>query len=198
MRLYSYKITRDFGFAPNPFHGILTLATCKPGIRKGAVAGDIVVGCGSASNGLVGRAIFVARVSGKCSFQQYWDDPRFEPKKPYFGGSVSRGYGDNIYHRAAGGEWLQERSHHSLEDGGINAANLIRDTSADHVLWSTEFVYYGHAAIPIPANLRNVAGDDLYPATRDYRNSFPAAMIDAVENWFVTLPRNRQGWPGAW
>lgn len=198
MRLYSYKITRDFGFAPNPFHGVLTLATCKPGIRKGAVAGDIVVGCGSASNGLVGRAIFVARVSGKCSFQQYWDDPRFEPKKPYFGGSASRGYGDNIYHRAADGEWLQERSHHSLENGGINAANLIRDTSADHVLWSTEFVYYGHAAIPIPAILRNVAGDDLYPATRDYRNSFPAAMIDAVENWFATLPRNRQGWPGAW
>jgi len=198
MRLYSYKITRDFGFAPNPFHGILTLATCKPGIRKGAEQGDILVGCGSASNGLAGHVIFVARVSGKCSFQQYWDDPRFDPKKPFFNGSASRSYGDNIYHRTADGEWIQQRSHHSLANGQKNVANLIRDTSADHVLWSTDFVYYGNAAILIPAHLRNIAGEDLYPATRDYRNSFPAAMIDAVEEWFATLPRNRQGWPGAW
>nr|WP_269667332.1 hypothetical protein [Polaromonas naphthalenivorans] len=27
-------MTHDSGFAPNPFHGTLTLATCKPGIRR--------------------------------------------------------------------------------------------------------------------------------------------------------------------
>ncbi|WP_198140678.1 Nmad2 family putative nucleotide modification protein [Polaromonas naphthalenivorans] len=29
-----YLMTHDSGFAPNPFHGTLTLATCKPGIRR--------------------------------------------------------------------------------------------------------------------------------------------------------------------
>ena len=28
-----YKMTHDTGFAPNPFHGALTLATCKPAVR---------------------------------------------------------------------------------------------------------------------------------------------------------------------
>jgi len=34
-RLYLYTMTYDSGFAPNPFHGICTLACCKPGIRRG-------------------------------------------------------------------------------------------------------------------------------------------------------------------
>ena len=29
MRLFAYKMTHDTGFAPNPFWGYLTLATCK-------------------------------------------------------------------------------------------------------------------------------------------------------------------------
>jgi hypothetical protein len=34
----------DTGFAPNPFHDFLTLATCKPDIRKKAQIGDWVLG----------------------------------------------------------------------------------------------------------------------------------------------------------
>lgn len=34
MTLYSYVVAHDFGFAPNPFDGLCTLATCKPDIRK--------------------------------------------------------------------------------------------------------------------------------------------------------------------
>lgn len=198
MRLYSYKITRDFGFAPNPFHGCLTLATCKPGVRKGAKVGDIIVGCGSAENKLAGRAIFVARVAGKCTFQEYWDHPRFLAKRPCFNGSLSRAYGDNIYHADPDGAWIQERSHHSFPDGSINILNLERDTGSNNVLWSTDFVYFGGSAIPIPGNLRNFEGDDLYPSIRDYRNSYSPAMIAAVEDWYNGLPRNRQGWPEAW
>lgn len=32
--LYSYVIRQDSGFAPNPYYGVLTLACCKPRIRK--------------------------------------------------------------------------------------------------------------------------------------------------------------------
>ena len=34
MQLISYKVKHDTGFAPNPYFGILTLATCKPAIRR--------------------------------------------------------------------------------------------------------------------------------------------------------------------
>ena len=34
MTLFSYVIEHDLGFAPNPFHGVCTLACCKPQIRK--------------------------------------------------------------------------------------------------------------------------------------------------------------------
>ena len=36
----AYKMTHDTGFAPNPFHGYLTLATCKLGIRLKAKVGE--------------------------------------------------------------------------------------------------------------------------------------------------------------
>ena len=39
MYLYSYVITRDYGFAPNPFWNICSLATCKPQIRERALIG---------------------------------------------------------------------------------------------------------------------------------------------------------------
>ncbi|MFH1865797.1 MAG: hypothetical protein ABIK85_07930, partial [Candidatus Eisenbacteria bacterium] len=39
MRLFSYIVARDYGFAPNPFCGVCTLATCKPKIRESASVG---------------------------------------------------------------------------------------------------------------------------------------------------------------
>ena len=81
--LYTYVITRDFGFAPNPFHGLCTLATCKPDIRKTANVGDWIMGVGGRSLGIVKRkCIFLMKVSEKISFQDYWDDVRFSLKKP--------------------------------------------------------------------------------------------------------------------
>lgn len=44
MRLYSYIVAHDTGFAPNPFWGWCTLATCKPRIRKSAGVGDWIIG----------------------------------------------------------------------------------------------------------------------------------------------------------
>lgn len=42
-RIYRYVLQNDGGMAPNPRKGFLTLATCKPEIRKGARGGDWVV-----------------------------------------------------------------------------------------------------------------------------------------------------------
>lgn len=54
MKLYSYIVARDYGFAPNPFFGICTLATCKQKIRSAANVGDWVIGTGSKDYNLDG------------------------------------------------------------------------------------------------------------------------------------------------
>lgn len=199
MGMFAYKITRDFGFAPNPFHGLCTLATCKPHVRKGAREGDLVVGCGSAKNRLAGRMIFIMRVTGKCTFQEYWDATRFVEKRPNFKSSRDRAYGDNIYHHDNAGQWLQERSHHTFEDGSLNTDNLCQDTAVDAVLWSDDFVYWGGGAPEVPVAFRDFNGDDLYPSTRDFRRHFAKDFVAAVEDWFSALPeRGRRGRPAAW
>lgn len=48
-RIRAYKMTHATGFAPNPFDGYMTLACCKPMIRKKGIVnvGDWIVGVGS-------------------------------------------------------------------------------------------------------------------------------------------------------
>ncbi len=149
--LFAYAITRDFGFAPNPFHGICTLATCKPDVRKSAKVGDWVMGVGgSLLKPVKGKCICLMRVSEKISFQEYWDDDRFSIKRPSRNGSRVQMLGDNIYHKDDEGNWVQEDSHHSNPDGSPNLVNLRRDTGkTNKVLISDYFLYFGNQAIPI-------------------------------------------------
>src|SRR3979490_1807345 len=96
-KVYMYVVDRDFGFAPNPFHGCCTLATCKPDIRKGARVGDWVIGVGGSRLKATGRCMFAMRVTAKLSFNQYWESAEFLDKKPIRTGSRKMMVGDNIY-----------------------------------------------------------------------------------------------------
>jgi hypothetical protein len=95
------------------------------------------------------------RVTEKMSFDEYWNDPRFLCKRPVMNGSTKKLYGDNIYHHDENGNWKQEDSHHSKEDGEVNQDNLTKDTGAtDQVLISSEFFYLGDKMLTLPLNLR--------------------------------------------
>lgn len=148
-KAYSYIVARDYGFAPNPFFGVLTLATCKPGIRYSAEIGDFIIGNANKAHG--NKLIYMAKVSEILTFDQYWNDPRFQRKKPVMNGSLKKLYGDNIYHHDSDGNWMQEDSHHTHEDGSVNMDNLNRDTgTTNHVLICQEFVYLGKSMIDVP------------------------------------------------
>jgi hypothetical protein len=149
-RGYFYVVARDFGFAPNPFHGVCTLATCKPAIRRTARVGDWVFGVGGSKLKGVGRCIFAMKVTDAMAFDAYWSDPAFFDKRPVRNGSRRMMLGDNIYHRGDDGAWLQADSHHSRFDGSPNQHNLQRDTSGDRVLISRHFYYFGSGAPTIP------------------------------------------------
>ncbi len=150
MKLYSYVVARDFGFAPNPFFGFCTLATCKPMIRKHASVGDWVIGTGAKGTyEYQGRLIYAMQVSEILDFDNYWNDPRFVLKRPNLKGSLKVMYGDNIYRRE-GRRWVQADSHHSLPNGRLNKANLAWDTGVNRLLVATKFVYWGRSAPPLP------------------------------------------------
>ena len=164
MAIYSYKITRDFGFAPNPFYSMCTLATCKPKIRKTANIGDCVIGFGSAAkySRLKNKIIYIMRVEKKITFNEYWNGKEFQCKKPVMNGSLKQNYGDNIYH-FENGLWVQVDSHHSLKDGTPNILNVRKDTSSDNVLISKTYWYFGKEAVDVPSDLSVII-----PECRDY------------------------------
>jgi hypothetical protein len=183
VRLYSYVVARDFGFAPNPFYGFCTLAACKPDIRRTAQVGDWVVGTGSKSKGREGHLVYAMRVSEAMTFDQYWADPRFAPKRPSLHGSLKRAFGDNVYHHTAGGGWSQENSHHSMHDGSANPKNVEHDTRTDRVLVSDHFTYWGGEGPEIPAEFRDWDGVDVSLGRQGHRCHFPDELVTSVVDW---------------
>ena len=183
MRVFSYIVSRDYGFAPNPFHGFCTLANCKPVLRRVAGETDLVVGTSPLAAGR--RLVFAMRVTEKLTFEAYWNDARFERKRPRFCGSLRDAYGDNIYEPQPDGGFFQHRSHHSLSDGSPNLYNLIKDTSTNAVLISDDFTYWGGDGPPVPGTLTNFHGLDLRAPTQGHVSRFPPDFIDAVEDWFA-------------
>jgi len=188
MRLFTYVTRWDHGFAPNPFHGFCTLATCKPAIRKTAVEGDWILGTGSAKRGYAKRAIFLMRVGEILPFDAYWRDRRFFSKRPVLSGSYKLRFGDNIYHRdLPGGPWIQEDSRHSKDHAEPNEINLKRDTgTTDRVLISDEFTYWGDRAPAIPPELARFC-----TSRRGYTYAFSELEIVAFLDWVSSL--NQQG-----
>ena len=77
--LYIYVIARDFGFAPNPFFGHCSLATCKPQIRKSAQPNDWILGVAGRNlgTGVYRKCIVLMKVTEKMTFEEYWADPRY-------------------------------------------------------------------------------------------------------------------------
>lgn len=185
-KLYSYVVARDYGFAPNPFYGVCTLATCKPRIRSVASVGDWVLGTGSAARKRSGHVVYAMRVTEAMSFDAYFTDARFAQKKPCLFGSRKQAFGDNIYHKGHSRTWRQLNSHHSHADGRPNIANVDNDTQTDRVLISADFIYWGGEGPKIPAKFRRYGGIDIC-ALRNHKSEFPAHMVVDFVNWIRSL-----------
>ncbi len=184
MKLLTYIVARDFGFAPNPFHGYCTLATCKPNIRSSASIGDWVVGTGAKGKyNLAGYLIYAMKVAEVMDFDSYWNDPRFLCKRPVMNGSLKQLYGDNIYNQLDG-QWIQENSHHSLNNDQPNTKNIDHDTRINRILIAVKFVYYGSAAPYILEMFRpyQPINENLCCSSQGHRKGSPQLAI-AFESW---------------
>ena len=202
MRLYSYVVRYDSGFAPNPFYGWCTLATCKPRIRQSAQVGDWIIGTGS-GNRLVQRGgylVYAMHVTEIMTFNEYDTDPRFQSKKPYRQGSRKHSCGDNIYYRnVANTQWLQRDSFHSNIDGTRRADHVSRDTGVNRVLASDQFVYFGGDGPRIPEALIAIDGRPLCKDGIGYYAFDDLPFISRVEAWVASLSvSGYQGPPFEW
>jgi hypothetical protein len=181
-KIYIYVVARDFGFAPNPFHGYCTLATCKPRIRNTARVDDWVIGMGGSRLKATGRCVFAMRVTEVITFNEYWSSPEFIDKKPVINGSRKMMVGDNIYHKTLDNIWHQADSHHSNQDGSINQSNLETDTKSDKVLLSQYFFYFGKEAPIVPCDLLTTIG---YTNGRNHR-VFKDKITEGLIKWLHT------------
>lgn len=161
MGYFSYKIEHDFGLAPNPFGGYCTIAVCRPTIRKNKdlKKGDWIIGTGSVKLGNLYHLIFAMQFEEKLTFNEYWEDSRFQYKKPILNGSLVQLYGDNFYHQDEQGNWIQEDSAHSFSDGKPNPGHIKKDIGGKYVLISKTFYYFGENSILIPERFRDVCSN---------------------------------------
>jgi Nucleotide modification associated domain 2 len=179
-KVYIYVVDRDFGFAPNPFHGYCTLATCKPQIRARAQLGDWVIGMGGARLKATGRCVFAMRITETLSFNDYWFRPEHLDKRPVRNGSNKMMVGDNIYHYdPILDQWHQADSHHSNPEGTANIYNLAKDTKANRLLVSRHFFYFGMRAPAVPGALLEEIG---FRNCRSYR-VFECGLCFTLLTW---------------
>ncbi|RLD83947.1 MAG: hypothetical protein DRJ10_02435 [Bacteroidetes bacterium] len=202
MKIYSYRIEHDFGLAPNPFGQYCTLVVCKPRIRKSKnlELGDWVIGTGSKA--LVNstgfecstKLIYAMRVTEKLTMQEYWEDIRFQHKRPMMKGTLITMFGDNFYHKDGDDNWIQEDSAHSNKDGTCNINHRNKDISGKNAIISDSFYYFGDNAIQIPESLNEVCH-----TTQGRKIVRPPELAIDFLNWLQNnFKQGLQGKPISW
>ena len=152
MKICTYTIKKDTGFAPNPFHGYCTLATCTPNHMGARLDRRDSIGIfvrASSSRCLV-CTILLGEILG---YDSYYHDGRFEKKKPVLTGPPELRCGDNIYHRNRAGKWVRDKGPYHQDPWAFE-----QDTRYARVYIGTTFAYFGENAYdhPLPPSLRSV------------------------------------------
>ncbi len=130
---FSYIICHDDGAAPNAENGLLTLAICKPQIRRIAQKGDYIIaynGSELLKNTKEKRIIYIAKVDQSIPMSDY--------------ASLYPERGDSIY--TACGRQKPNPFH--------TESNADTDLSGKNVILCREFIYFGnkHIAVPVSIN----------------------------------------------
>jgi hypothetical protein len=150
--LYTYVITHDAGFAPNPFFGVLTMNCCKPLIRQRAEVGDWI-GATTAADHPAGRGLLVyaMRITEKMTMADYdaWTRSELPEKIPDLKSpDYRRKAGDSQYDFSGATPRRRPGFHQPVD--------MPTDLSGDHTLLSREFVYFGGDPMPVPEHLSPV------------------------------------------
>lgn len=156
MKICRYVMTNDSGLAPNPYHGWCTLALCTPNHKNAKLSpGDWIVGHSDIKDG--NKLIYAMRVEKVLNFNQYFNDPDFQNKKPKLLGEREEQCGDNFYY-SENGQWrrLTSWNHNDSE-------HFIKDVGSDlkgrPVFVSQDFYYFGDRREPFPDEFKALIKD---------------------------------------
>lgn len=153
MRLHTYTIYSDSGFAPNPYWGYCTLATCKPGIRREAAVGDWVMATGAEKNVGRDRLVYVMRIEEKMAYEGYYRDPRFAEKIVRNPDVSPECRGDNMFFIDGNRRW--RRSPLSFRHAEL--WRVRKDLEGRFVLIAKDdFWYFGREAVVLPLEFRSL------------------------------------------
>jgi len=191
VRLFSYTIPIDDGAAPNPFGGMISLAICKPGIRRAAKEQDWIAGLGSKKakiGDLSGKLVYAMRVQEVLSLREY--DLQAASRWPHriprpTSADLSQRLGDCIYDYSGGSDPSQRPGVHGR-------TNRETDLSGKNVLISRDFYYFGSQAIDLPKHL-----DKIRHQTQGHKSKANDPYVAQFETWIRGLgfPPGQHGWP---
>ena len=126
--IYIYKLVADTGGAPCLTDRLLSLAICKPNIRKTASVGSLIFGFGGRKYGE--RLIYIARITDKPAAGDYYRDPRYASRA------------DCIYRDVNGRAVLKSNArYHAITDQRRKDVGLHFERA--FVLLSDDFRYFG-------------------------------------------------------
>jgi hypothetical protein len=150
MKLYSYIVVSDYGFAPNPFQGMCTLAACTPnhiGIK--AKKDDWIVGFEDARRGH--NLLYAMRIEQVLHFNDYHSKEEFQAKIPRKSDDWRDLCGDNLYFLDESGKWDRVESHFHKK-----WELFAKDTKHPHVFIAKHFYYFGDQSIESPQKFKSL------------------------------------------
>ena len=116
MKIYSYILMHDTGFAPCIEDDVLSLCCCKPKIRSSAKVGDYIVAFygKSQSRKQFGHSLaYIAKITEKMDFREYFDN--------------HEGRSDCIYRQRIGYEKSLEQIPNEFHDESHKKTDLGED-----------------------------------------------------------------------
>ncbi len=163
-RIFRYILVHDHGIAPCPAIGLITLATCKPSIRRTAAVGDWVIGFrpGSLHRGLLLWGGRVAKIMPHGEYER-----------------AHRGRPDALYRERPDGEFDRvDPSYHPTK------AEMDRDLSAPVLIFDPgNSVYLYGQPLQLPDDLAHLA-----PAGRGHRvNGLRDNDLSSLQSWIAQL-----------
>lgn len=151
MKLLTYIVKHDTGLAPNPYWNYCTLAVCTPNHMSAQLEkDDWILGLSSKSSG--NKIIYLMQLTEyKMFFNDYFNDKRFERKKPNIRGNNKQIVGDNLYYLDISGEWKQTHTLlHKTEE------EKKKDLKHPYVFISKYFFYFGAKRVPLNKMLQHL------------------------------------------
>src|SRR5712692_4293227 len=139
-RIYYYIHSVDTGRAPSVDGGLLTLAICKPEIRRKAEVGDWIIGF--APKALGWKLSYLAKVTAKLKGSQYYGSQEYKERS------------DNIYEISPVGGFSL-RDNHVHDDG-----NIASDVGTSEDGWKNAWVLVSKKSWYFGANAIDLSSDE--------------------------------------